>query len=275
MGLFESIWFWAAIFMYTASFIAYSVSASFKSEKWGNWAWYLAIIGFGCQTAAIAARWIITQHAPVLDRFENNLAGSWFIMFVFFLMYRWFKKTKNLGIIMTPIVLTMLGYGVMGGAELQPLSPPFKSNWLWVHVTFAWFSYSAFAVAGGMGIVYLLKDYRADKGEKTPFLKLFPEAPLIEDIALKLVLFGFLSQSLMLISGSIWANSLWGNYWSWDPLETWSLVTWLTYGIILHFRLTLGWKGRRMAWLVVAALATEIITFWGIGFISDLHVRML
>ncbi len=275
MGAFESIWFWAAIFAYTLSFLAYAVSASFKSPRWGSWAWYLVITGFGCQTMAIAVRWVTTGHPPVLASFENNLAGTWFIMLIFLIMYRWFRKIQGLGIVVTPIVLTMLGYGLLGGTDLEPLSPPFMSNWLWVHVTFAWFSYGAFAVASALGIAYLVKDSRADKGEGNPFLNLFPTLPLTEDIALKLVLFGFLAQSLMLISGSIWANSLWGNYWSWDPLETWALVTWLAYGIIIHFRLTLGWKGRRIAWLIVGALAIEIITFWGIGFISDQHVRML
>ena len=69
------------------------------------------------------------------------------------------------------------------------------------------------------------------------------------------------------------AKDLWGNYWSWDPVETWSLVTWLTYGLAIHLRLTLGWRGRRLAWIVILALAGMFITFFGINIFvsSSLH----
>ena len=155
----------------------------------------------------------------------------------------------------------------------EPLTPNFKSWWLWVHVVFAWFAYGSFAVSSGLGVVYILKNRAKDV--ETRLWGLFPEVDLLDDIILRFVSFGFIAQTMMLISGSIWANSLWGSYWSWDPLETWSLVTWLTYGVIIHFRLTLGWKGNRIAWLVIAALLTEIITFYGIGLITTVHTPLL
>lgn len=275
MGQVEAVVFWGTAFTYLAGFIVYLAAAVFKKESWTTLGWYLAIGGFVSHTLAIAARWMETGHPPVMYRFENNLAGTWFVMLLMFVMYRWFKRVKALGLFILPVALVMLGYGLMTGPQLEPLSPPFKSNWLWVHVTFAWLAYSAFAAAGGLGLVYLIKNRLPRQGENARFFRLFPTLALVDDITLKLVSFGFIAQSLMLISGSIWANGLWGSYWQWDPLETWSLVTWLTYGIILHFRLTLGWKGSRIAWLVVAALATEAITFWGIGFISNLHTPLL
>jgi cytochrome c-type biogenesis protein CcsB len=189
------------------------------------------------------------------------------------LVNRWFKKIKIFGLVVVPIVLLMLGQGALLGSAAEPLRPNFKSWWLWIHVIFAWFAYSAFAVGGGLGLIYLLKQ-RAGESE-AKIWQLFPELDMIDDLILRFISFGFISQTVMLISGSIWANSLWGAYWNWDPLETWSLVTWITYGVILHFKLTLGWKGNRIAWLVFAAIFTEIITFYGIGFISNLHTPLL
>jgi ABC-type transport system involved in cytochrome c biogenesis permease subunit len=79
----------------------------------------------------------------------------------------------------------------------------------------------------------------------------------------------------MIATGSIWAHGLWGRYWGWDPIETWSLISWLIYGAALHLRITMGWKARRMAWLAVGAMATVIISFFGIGFISGVHTGLL
>jgi ABC-type transport system involved in cytochrome c biogenesis permease subunit len=71
---------------------------------------------------------------------------------------------------------------------------------------------------------------------------------------------------LMMISGCFWANQVKGNYWNWDPVEVWSLVTWLIYGIYLHLRVTFGWRGKRLAWYALIALIAMIVSYWGIPF---------
>jgi ABC-type transport system involved in cytochrome c biogenesis permease subunit len=79
----------------------------------------------------------------------------------------------------------------------------------------------------------------------------------------------------MVAAGAVWAHQLWGRYWGWDPVETWSLVCWLVYGLVLHFRLMMGWKGVKMAIMVILSLSTAIIYFWGIGFIPESHTSMM
>ncbi len=274
MGAVEEVFFWATVFAYLFSFVSYLVAAVFKKAGAETIGWYALLTAFGLHTTAIGIRWVDTGHPPVVSRFENTLAGTWFMVFLLVLLDRWFKRVKPLGLFITPIALMMLGFGMLAGTELKPIAPNFQSGWLWVHVTFAWVAYGSFMAAGGLGIAFLLKRQLPDGGGESRFLRLFPDLPYLEDIILKLVLFGFIGQSFMILSGSIWAESLWGNYWSWDPLETWALVTWLTYGIIIHFRLTLGWKGRRIAWMTAGAIVTEVITFWGIGFISNLHTPL-
>lgn len=274
MGALETIAFWVSVFSFLAGFVAYLIAAIFKKTAGSAYGWMLTMGGLVFLTAAIGFRWADTGHPPVMLRFENTIAGAWFMVLLLFIVSLWFDRIKPLGLIIAPFALFMLGYGLLSGAEQQPLSPPYKSVWLWVHVTFAWLAYGSFAAAGGLGIAYLVKSRREPRAEGA-FLKLFPDLAYAEDIMLKLIFFGFISQSFMLISGSIWADSLWGSYWSWDPLETWALVTWLVYGVIIHFRLTLGWKGRRIAWMASGAVLVELITFWGIGFISNLHTPLL
>jgi ABC-type transport system involved in cytochrome c biogenesis permease subunit len=83
------------------------------------------------------------------------------------------------------------------------------------------------------------------------------------------VVFGFITDAIMISAGSIWAKDLWGSYWSWDPVETWSLISWLIYGIVIHLRVTLGWRGSKLAWLVIGALTTVLISFFGVNLVVD------
>jgi len=97
----------------------------------------------------------------------------------------------------------------------------------------------------------------------------------MDELMIKMILFGSACQELMIIAGAIWAHQLWGRYWGWDPIETWSLVCWLTYGLVLHLRLMLNWRGAKMAIMVFLALTTAIVYFWGIGFLPESRTTLM
>ena len=144
-----------------------------------------------------------------------------------------------------------------------------KSSWLGIHVFFAWLAFGAFALAMGTGIIYLLKDRDSRREQKNPVFERFPSLARLDELMFRYVLFGFITHAVMIASGAIWARDLWGAYWSWDPVETWSLITWLLYGVAIHLRVTLGWKGRRLAWVVALAIVAVIITFFGVTFVVE------
>ena len=91
----------------------------------------------------------------------------------------------------------------------------------------------------------------------------------LEELMFRSTVFGFITDAIMIAAGSIWAKNLWGSYWSWDPVETWSLLSWLVYGLALHLRITLGWRGRRLAWLLVFAIIGVLVSFWGVNLVMD------
>jgi len=94
----------------------------------------------------------------------------------------------------------------------------------------------------------------------------------LDAISYKMVAFGFLFLALGIITGAVWANSAWGTYWSWDPKETWSLITWFIYAIYLHVRFRKGWKGKAAAWLSVAGFLAMLFTYFGVNYLlSGLH----
>ena len=271
MTLLEGILLWLGILSYTLAVGILLWALVFRNDKGIVLSWRLVICGFLLHTAAVGVRWHNTGHVPVMGTYEHTLLGSWFIMVLLFVVYRWYPAMRFVAMIVVPFVLFMLGQGVMSKTEMAPLSPPYQSNWLWVHIIFAWIAYGAYTVAAAMGVVYLLRD----KKKEWRFLDKFPPQDIIDDLILKTVVFGFIAHVLMTGAGAIWAHGLWGRYWGWDPVETWSLLSWLIYGLFLHLRTTMGWKGRRAAWLAVICYVSIFITFGGVGFISGLHTPLL
>jgi ABC-type transport system involved in cytochrome c biogenesis permease subunit len=150
-----------------------------------------------------------------------------------------------------------------------------KSWWLYIHIIFAMMSYGAFFVAMAAAILYLMKN-RAESGKAgmTPLLSRIPKLAELDELILKNVIYGFIAYAGMIASGAFWGKNLWGSYWRWDPVETWSLISWMIYGIILHLRVTLGWRGVRFCWLVIIAIPTVLLVFWGVNFAveSSLHI---
>ncbi|MBI3752738.1 MAG: cytochrome c biogenesis protein CcsA [Deltaproteobacteria bacterium] len=280
MRFLEGIFLWSAIAFYLFSFLFFLSSIVFKKERQLHRAWVGSVIGLGLHTLAILVRWIASGHPPVYGSFEHAFAGSWFIMVIFFIISGRFKQLKAAGAIVAPFVLLMLGYGIMGQRlDIEPLTPPYQSNWLWVHVTFAWIAYGSYHVAAGLAIMYLLKE-RALRTMKTGerlsrLYQFFPDLPVLDDLIFKLIVYGFIAHIVMLGAGALWAYGLWGRYWAWDPIETWSLITWLVYGVNIHLRVTYQWNGARGAWLAIISLIGILITFGGIGFVGGVHTPLL
>lgn len=278
MRLLEGIFLWSAMAMYLLAFLLFLSAAVFKKEGQREVGWWGCVAAFILTTLTIAVRWVESGHPPVLWSFEHALAGAWFVTGVFIILVRKFPALKELGVIISPFVLLMLGYGIMGKElGIEPLPPPYQSNWLWVHVGFGWIAYGSYHVAAGMAVLYLLKEraLRKSGGEVGWFYSALPEIQTMDGLIFKLIVYGFISHIVMLGSGAIWAYGLWGRYWAWDPIETWTLISWLIYGLNIHLRVTYEWTGRRGAWLAIISLIGVLIFFGGIGFTRGVHTPLL
>ena len=165
-------------------------------------------------------------------------------------------------VFVAPFALLMLGYALLKQPRFTTMSLVLDNLWMFVHIFFAWLAYGAYSVAAALGVVYLLRS-RVAPQELPRVLQQLPEPPVLDDLMFRSIVFGFVSHVVMIATGAIWARDLWGNYWGWDPVETWSLLSGLLYGLWIHLRVGLHWRGRRMAWLAVAALPTVLFAFWG------------
>jgi len=157
----------------------------------------------------------------------------------------------------------------MQSKEIHALMPALQSSWLGFHVSTAIIAYGSFGVAFGVSMVYIFEH----KLQSSTFASAhFPEKKTLDLINYRAVSLGFLFLTLCMITGAIWAKRAWGSYWSWDPKETWSLITWIIYSIYLHLRLNKGWEGKKTAVFAAVGFICVIFTYIGVNtLLSGLH----
>ncbi len=193
-------------------------------------------------------------HAPLSNLYESLVFAAWAIMLVY-LILEVRTKQRALGVFPALFAFLAMAYASFSpqmDSKIQPLVPALKSNWLIAHVVTCFLGYAAFAVSCGISALYLLRQTQTDNPHPKGIFAVLPVPKQLEEFNYQMIVFGFLWLSLGIITGSIWANSAWGTYWSWDPKETWSLITWLVYAALLHARSMQGWRGSRVAWLSIA-----------------------
>jgi cytochrome c-type biogenesis protein CcsB len=233
----------------------------FKKDNLEKWVFRLSWTGLLFHTLTFIGRWVVTGHIPVIGNYENTLTGTWIIVLAFRFLQIKFSEIERLNILVLIITLLTLGYGIMSAPEISKMTPAYQSPWLVVHIVFAWLAYMSFTISAVLGIAYLLKD----SNFQYDYIDRLPDLDIIDELGYRFIAFGLVMDTVMLVSGSIWANRLWGSYWSWDPVETWSLLSWLIYALYLHLRLTFNWEARKSAWLAVGALIGVLVSFWGVN----------
>jgi cytochrome c-type biogenesis protein CcsB len=265
----ESVLFWLSVAMYAVSAGGLVYALVFRNERFLPRMTWLATAGLAVHTGAIAARYAATGHLPWAGDYENGLFGGWFIV-GFTVVVAWRQRSLQLLAAATlPLTVLLMGYGAMREPALTPFAASLRSAWLYVHVFFAWLAFGAYALAMGGGVVYLLKQRDAARGGENAIYERVPSLDRLDELVFRWIMFGFLTDAVMIASGAIWAKDLWGSYWAWDPVETWSLVTWLSYGLAIHLRVTRGWRGARFARVAIVAIAGMVITFFGVTLVVE------
>ncbi|RMF94185.1 MAG: c-type cytochrome biogenesis protein CcsB [Candidatus Schekmanbacteria bacterium] len=249
-----------------------------RKEMVGKVASILTLIGLTIQTFALGLRWQESYEMghgriPLTNLFESMVVLSWLIVVVYVVTELKFKQ-KVFGAFVIPFALIALAYTSFLSDEIEPLVPALQSYWLHAHVATCMLGYASFAVACGVSIVYLIKERgeRTGKSKDKGFLSIFPDIRVLDEINYKIVAIGFPFLTIGIITGAYWAHYAWGTYWSWDPKETWSLITWFIYAAFLHSRFTYGWMGRRSAILSVAGFVSVLFCYLGVNLLlSGLH----
>lgn len=259
-----------AAFFYLAAWI-------FKKPQLGPIGTWVALLGLLANTVGIGLRWnesykLGIGHVPLSNLYESLVFFAWTIVALYLYVERRYKN-RTLGAFVMPLALLAMAYANFSSrvpANIQPLMPALKSTWLHVHVATCFIGYAAFAIAFGLSLMYLVKSSQKDAGSR--LTALFPSPGVLDELTYQMVVFGFLFLTVGIITGAVWANSAWGRYWGWDSKETWSLITWLIYAAMLHFRLMRGWQGKRIAYISVVGFMAVLFTYFGVNMLlTGLH----
>jgi cytochrome c-type biogenesis protein CcsB len=258
-------------FVYGLAFLLFILHLLFKRDALSVAGDVVVSAGCIAHGAALILRWAESYrlgwgHVPLSNLYESLIFLS-FLLVVVYLVFRLTTGRKFLGAFMITLPLLTLGYASLSPdveRAIRPLVPALQSNWLTIHVLTCFMAYAAFAFSFVAAILYLVKK----EGEKS----VLPSPEVIDEFIYRGIMAGMPLLTLGIITGSAWAHYAWGSYWSWDPKETWSLITWIIYALYLHLRLMRGWRGVKSALLSIIGFCAVLFTFLGVNYIlSGLH----
>jgi len=264
--------FYSTLGIYCIATFIYLAYLLKPREILGRSAHWLIAGGFLIHCAFTVARYMEAGHTPITNLHESLSFFSLTVVGVFIAFERRYR-VFILGSFVTPLALLLLAASSLYSSAIPELPPALKSNWLLVHSSLAFLSYATFAVAFGAAIMYLIQEHFLKKKRLGSLYQKLPSLVVLDEINYRCLTFGFPLLTIAIITGAIWAETAWGTYWSWDPKETWSLITWFIYAALLHGRLTTGWRGKRAALLSIIGFFVLLFTFLGVNLLpsASLH----
>nr|YP_009257494.1 cytochrome c heme attachment protein [Coeloseira compressa]ANH09577.1 cytochrome c heme attachment protein [Coeloseira compressa] len=255
-------------------------------------------------TISLLIRWINYHYFPLSNLYESLIFLTWSFTFIH-LILEYQNNSKLIGAISTPIALFTIAFASLSlPIDMQkpiPLVPALRSNWLMMHVSIMMISYSALILGSLLSILFLAllklstfkvkemndsynvinnmlqynnkqaftsNNYINDKKNKSFLFKQKNFLRNIDNLSYRIIGLGFLLLTIGIIAGAVWANQAWGSYWSWDPKETWALITWLVFASYLHARLNTAWQGEKPAILATLGFIVVWICYLGVNFLG-------
>ncbi len=260
----NEILFYATLGLYCAASILYLFCLAKPGETIGKISRWVVAAGFAAHCAFSLARYLKAGYTPITNLHESLSFFSLAVVGLFIVFERKYRLTI-LGSFVMPVALLLIIASSIFPTSIVPLAPALRSRWLAVHTILAFSGYAAFTVAFCAGVMYLIQEHFLKSKKLGPLYRKLPSLDILDHINYRCLTLGFPLLTIAIITGAIWAESAWGAYWSWDPKETWSLITWFVYAALLHGRLTTGWRGRRAAIFAIGGFFILLFTFLGVN----------
>ena len=286
-ALLSNDFIYASMALFTLAFFAHAVEVAWsvktpaksvkktkldfsRTERVGRLASAFMVLGFLLLTVGVVFRGISANRVPWGNMYEFSITGALAFSGAYLFALKKYKL-RWLGLPVSLAVLLTLGTAItLLYRPSAPLVPALKSTWLIIHVSAAIISGGVFLLANSIAGAYLILDRYEQKGVRPIWAQKLPSLEVLDNLSYRLVALVFPLWTFAVIAGAIWAESAWGRYWGWDPKETWAFITWVAYAAYLHARVTVGWRGRKAAWLCLFAGSTFLFNYiyinvWGTG----------
>ncbi|MHB1458180.1 MAG: c-type cytochrome biogenesis protein CcsB [Armatimonadota bacterium] len=228
----------------------------------------LSILGIVVQGIGMVIEAITVHRMPFDNSSRSLMFVAWALMLIFVLIERKYKIT-GLGWFASLIAaIAVASAWMLPGNVSSSIPTALQNRWSAIHIASCLIAYSCLVLAFGAALTYLFQEGMLKAKRINMFQRHIPSLDAADKISYRMVALGFPMLTLGVITGSLWAQSAWGSYWSWDPKETWSFATWLIYAVYLHVRVISGRRGRWPNMLLVAGFCCIVITFMGVNFVS-------
>ena len=264
----EVVLHWTAVAVYIIAFALFANSVLFDHANRIGAALAVAALGLVPHGVAIILRWIASGHGPYMLKYEVLSSNAWIAICVMLIVIVRRRSIAALALVVMPGSILMIAIGLFSNPEIRELPPTLQSIWLVFHISFAKLSAAAFLLSVATSALILLRA----KGKHPAWTDRLPGSETLDAYTVRFVGFGFLFWTVTVAAGAIWANQSWGRYWGWDPIETWSLISWLVYGSLLHIRRFFRTGVIATSWLTLGSFAIFILTILILPFlIPSLH----
>jgi cytochrome c-type biogenesis protein CcsB len=229
-------------------------------------AFWMVTCGFASHTLLLILMGFQRRHLPLTNLSEALCFFAWCITLTFMIAsFRY--KTNVLGAFILPLVSMMTVFSQLIWEENHSIPPLLRSKWIYFHSTVAFLAYAAFFLSFISSVLYLVQEKEL-KAKRFRFLYFrLPSLQVCDDMLQRSLFAGFILMSITILTGALWAQQAWGHYWSWDPKQTASLISWGIYLFLVNYRLSAGWRGKRAAYISIIGFVSILFTFginWGL-----------
>lgn len=248
--------FFSTLVLYLVCSVIQFIASVFKKKGLGKIAWIVFLIAFVLHTGYLIARGIIAGRLPMSNQFEFATTFAWGISLILIVLRQKYDADW-ITVVAMPAAALILSYAALQPMEIKELMPALRSVWFGFHIGAAAIAYSAFVIAGGASLRYLLLSRKHDADNTSKLNQM-------DYMSYRLIALGFLFLTITILIGAIWAEQAWSSFWTWDPKEVWALITWIVYAVYLHLHLRK--KNQKMlAWFAIIAVPVVLFTFVGVN----------
>jgi cytochrome c-type biogenesis protein CcsB len=244
-----------------------------KKETFFKPAAVAVLVGFGLHAASIALRAFELGSIPLTQRYESFSFFAAVAVLAFFLVYSKYR-IASLGVFAFPVIFLMTFMANLDRESAGAIPEVLKTQgreWIYIHTPLVILAYVALFIAFAAAILYLLQERELKSKHPKMFYNRLPSLEICDDLAYRALAIGFPLMTLGILAGALWAQTAWGSFWIGDPKILFSLLTWLIYLTLIHYRLIAGWRGKKAAYLAIVGFVSVMITFLGSSYFTALH----
>lgn len=263
-------WNWLAVVCYLAATIANVSGVVFGKPAIEQRSYWGVLIALAVHSGAIAYWWSIVGHGPYMAPSEVLSSDAWIMIVVFMIFRHYFPRIRPASVVVFPGAFLLIASANFHNPGIRSLPPTFGGIWLVLHILLYKIALATLVIALAFSIFFLL----AHRLARHAWMRRLPAGDDIDMYAYRFTGFGFIFWGIGMLAGSIWAYTSWGRYWGWDPVETWSLITWLLFGVYLHLRRFFRMSGRSAAWLFIFCFFISLVSLFATSHLgSSIHAE--